>query len=77
MRKAAEHANFQSEAEFLHSRIELAKLVRDNPVCVMADPLLVCRTNLPYIDFVQMHMHDRQRHTSYKNQQDEKPGGYR
>ena len=52
MKAAAEHAKFQSEAEFLNSRIKLAKLIKNNPVCVMADPLLVSRTNLPYIDFV-------------------------
>ena len=38
----------------MRHKLELARMIKDFPVCVMANPAIVSHSKLPYIDFVEI-----------------------
>ena len=65
----------QEEKDKLRAKIDLARIVRNNPVCIMADPALVSDSRLPYIDFINIGLRENKNDTSLNPKSDGSKGG--
>ena len=53
-KERARQLKLEEERSRLKSRLELARMLREYPVCAMADPAIVSHDDMPYIDFIDL-----------------------